>query len=102
MATYENATCHTVYMCASVCVSVCVGVRDCARVYACAHVCASCVWLMRKHPFQDFRYLLSYTALSGAMWDYLHMILCASGVVACGAFDQAIQIVIVDRRSSLK
>ena len=37
---------------------ICACACECACVRVCAHV-----WWMRKHPFQDFCYLLNYTTL---------------------------------------
>ena len=56
VAVYEKATCHTMCACARTCV--------CARM---------CVINENKHPFQDFRYLISHTLLIYLLdFSYFH------------------------------
>ena len=51
VATYKNVKCHT-----RVHVHACVSARVCACVRSCVCVC---VRLMRKHPSQNFSYLIN-------------------------------------------
>ena len=62
----------------------------------------SCVINENKHPFQDFHYLFTLTLLINPLdFNYFHHVrlfsffLCVADVVACGAFDHDL-IVIVD------
>ena len=77
MVAYENATCDTrVHVCA------------CVRMFAINE---------NKHPFHDFRYLISRTLLIyPSDFNYFHhvrlflLFLGASDVAKCGAFDHMI------------